>query len=190
MKRISSLAVIVGLIATEASIAAVPTLATTFNTNVQTFNMTSSQKAKIERAEEKIRSVIASEEFRTRILNHKYNGKKQFKDNAGLTNSQIYQRILEGSEKLAPGKDNEMDLKIKVYYENSTTVGYTTPSSSYINMNSKFLNKYTANEVSRNMIHEWLHKLNFKHAVSYSTSRDYSVPYAVGRIMEQLATKY
>jgi hypothetical protein len=170
--------------------AAVPNLALTWDTNVTTIGMTSSQEAKIQGAERKMQAVIASDAFRTKILNHTYGGRKTFVNNNGLTNSQIYIKMLEGAEKLKPAKNNTMDLTIKTYYENSSTVGYTMTGSSTINMNTKFLNSYTSNNVSRNMIHEWLHKIGFGHAVSYSTSRDYSVPYAVGRIMEQLAANY
>lgn len=190
MKRFSTLAIAMAVVASKTSMAVVPTLALTFDTNVQTYNMSSSQEAKIQKAEVHIRDVIGSEEFRSRVLNHTYNGKKQFNYNNGLTNAQIYQKILEASEMLSPGKDNELDLKIKVYYENSSTVGYTTPSSSYINMNTKFLNSYTSREVARNMIHEWLHKIGFKHQTLYSKSRDYTVPYAIGRIMQELSAKY
>ncbi len=188
-KTIYSLMVLVSIIA-NSSYAAVPNLALTFDTNVITYSMTSSQEAKIQSAEYKIMKVIESEAFRTKVLNHTYGGVKKFVDNGGLTNSQIYTKILEGMENYKQSKNNTMDLNIKVYYENSSTVGYTTTTSSYINMNTKFLNTYTSTQVTRNMIHEWLHKLGFKHAVSYSTSRDYSVPYAVGKIMETLAANY
>lgn len=190
MKKIFTSVFALSLMATTQSSFAVPTLAVTWDTNVLTYGMSSSQEDKIDRAEEKIRSVIASEEFRTKILNHSYGGVKKFVDSGGLSNSQIYTKILEGAEKLSPTKDNEMDLKIKIYYENSNTVGYTSTTSSYINMNTKFLNQYTSTQVTRNMVHEWLHKLGFKHAVNYSTSRNYSVPYGVGSIVEALAAKY
>lgn len=169
---------------------AVPTLALTFDTNVKTYSMTSSQEAKIQKAEYKIRKVIGSETFRSKVLNFTYNGKKQFNNNGGYTNAQIYQMILDGMENYLKSKNNAMDLNIKVYYQNSSTVGYTTTTSSYINMNTKFLNSYTSNQVARNMTHEWLHKLGFTHATYYSTSRNYSVPYAIGTIMEQLAANY
>lgn len=169
---------------------AVPTRALTFDTNVTTFDTTSSQEAKIQKAEYKIRKVIGSESFRTQILNHTYNGKKQFNDNGGFTNSQIYTMILDGMENYLKSKNNAMDLNIKVYYKNTSTVGYTTTTSKYINMNTKYLDTYTSNQVARNMTHEWLHKLGFTHAKFYSRSRDYSVPYAVGKIMETLAAKY
>jgi hypothetical protein len=175
---------------TFSSYAQVPKLALTFSSDIETFDTTSSQESKIRLAEDKIRSVIASEEFRTRVLNHTYNGVKTFVDNGGLSNLQIYNKILEGAEKLLPTRDNEMDLKIKTYYQNSSTVGYTYSNSSYIYMNTKYLNQYTSNQVSRNMIHEWLHKLGFRHSSYYSYSRNFSVPYGIGRIMGELATKY
>lgn len=189
-KKFLSLMAVSITVVSAPSYAAVPNLALTFDTNVATYNMTSSQEAKIQKAEYKIRKVIASEAFRTRILNFTYNGAKKFNNNNGLTNAQIYQKILDGSENFKTSKNNAMDLNIKVYYQNSSTVGYTTPSSSYINMNTKFFNTYTANQVTRNMTHEWLHKLGFDHATFYSSSRDYSVPYAIGKIMEELAAKY
>lgn len=191
VRRLSLMAIAYALFAfSQAANAAVPTQALTFDTNVRTYDMSSSQEAKIQKAEYKIRKVIGSESFRTKVLNFTYNGKKQFNNNGGLTNAQIYSKILNGMESYLKSNNNAMDLNIKVYYENTSTVGYTTPSSSYINMNQKFFNTYTSNQVARNMMHEWLHKLGFEHAVMYSPSRDYSVPYALGKIMEQLAANY
>jgi hypothetical protein len=185
-----SFALVLAAASFQSTFAAVPTLALTFDTNVTTTGTTSSQEAKIQTAEEKLRSVVASEAFRTAVLNHTYNGKKQFLNNNGLTNQQIYNKILEGAETLQPSKNNTMDLNVKLYYENSTTVGYTMTNSKTINMNTKFFNKYSASEVAHNMMHEWAHKLGFGHAVNYSTSRNYSVPYALGTIMNKLAVKY
>lgn len=189
-KAFLSLAMVISLFTTLKGHAAVPTLAMTFDTNVTPSGTTSSQEAKIQAAERKIRDVIGSEEFRTAVLNHTYNGKKTFIDNGGLTNGQIYQKILEAAEKLQPSRNNTMDMGVKLYYENSATVGYTMTNSKMINMNTKYFNKYTSSGVSHNMMHEWLHKLGFKHAVSYSTSRNYSVPYAIGNLMGKLAVKY
>ena len=57
------------IIASQAAHAVVPTLALTFDTDVVTYSMTSTQEAKIQKAEYKIRKVIASETFRSKILN-------------------------------------------------------------------------------------------------------------------------
>lgn len=161
-----------------------------FETNVKFVNATSTQLKKFRKALEIIKLVIATDEFRSKILNHKYGGKKTFVDNGGYSNSTIYQKILDGSETLQPSKDNEMDMEIELYYENNSTVGYTYPSSKRVWVNTKFFNQYTAAGVARNLMHEWLHKLGFKHAVSYSSSRDYSVPYAIGDLVAEIGKDF
>lgn len=174
----------------QAVSAAVPTQALTFSTNVTINKATSASRAtKIETAAELLKDVISTDEFRNQVLNFTYNGKKQFNNNDGYTNAEIYQIILNGAEELNKIKDNEMDLPIVTYYESSSTVGYTSSDVNQIYMNTKFLDQYSAAEASGNMMHEWLHKLGFDHAFYYSSSRDYSVPYAIGYIMESLAKK-
>ena len=189
-KSFLSTVLITGLMSAQTVFATVPTLAMTFDTNVTPIGTTSSQEAKIQAAEMKIKDVVGSEEFRSAVLNHTYGGKKTFVDNKGLTNAQIYQKILDGAETLQPKKNNAIDMSVKLYYQNSIVVGYTTTGSKTINMNTKYFNTYTSSGVSHNMMHEWLHKLGFTHAASYSVSRNYSVPYAIGNIMGKLAVKY
>lgn len=175
--------------ATNFSQASVPTLAETFTTNILVDGGTSSQRSKIDSAETKIRNIVRTQEFKDRVINFTYNGVKRFVDNGGLTNTQIYYKILNAAELAAPTLDNEMDLKVRTYYQNSSTVGYTSNGLT-IYFNTKFLNGYTIAEAAKTLTHEWLHKIGFRHAVYYSTSRDYSVPYGIGRIMKELALKY
>lgn len=168
-----------------------PNEATTFSTNVTMINFSSSQAAKLEKAIEIVKLVVASEEFRNRVVNHMYNGKKTYVDNDGFTNEQIYQMILDGAETLQPAKNNQMDLEVEIYTNNLTsTVGYTYPNSKRIWMNTKYFNQYNATGVANNLFHEWLHKLGFGHASSYSVSRDYSVPYAIGDMIEELGKQH
>ena len=188
-KRFPLLAMTLSLSWLTPSMATVPTLAETFATNVFMYNGTSSQRAKIDLAEQKLREVIQSEEFKNRVINFTYNGTKKFVDNNGLTNTQIYYKILNAAEKLLPVIDNELDLNIKTYYTSSSTVGYTSSNINYINFNTKYLNSYSLSETAKTMMHEWLHKLGFGHAYYYSTSRNYSVPYGIGKIMSDLAAK-
>ncbi len=179
------------LLFTQATQASVPTSAHTFGFNVDTLNATKTQDTKIDKAIDLMRKVIASESFRTRILNHTYNGKKTFVDNGGLTNLQIYTKILAGAEKLNGIKNNAMDIDIELYTNNFTsTIGYTYPNIAKIYMNTKYFNKFTPVSVTDNMMHEWLHKLGFNHSSGYTSYRKYSVPYAVGYLMKELAAKY
>ena len=168
--------------------ASVPTAAHTFDTNVKVYNMTPAQEKKIRQAEGKIKDVVSSEAFRTAILNHTYAGKKQFVDTK-LTNAQVYAKILQAAEIKYTSKNNRMDMGVKLYYENSNTVGFTTKAITYINCNTKYFNTFSPSQVAGNMTHEWLHKLGFEHAVNYSKPRDYSVPYAIGALMRKLASR-
>jgi hypothetical protein len=179
---------LVPLCATTISFANGPAGAETFATNVKIVNASTSQKQKLLDAQAHVRRVVASDEFRDSVLNHTYSGKKTFNYNNGMTNEEIYEAILDGAEALSPSKNNAMDLEVELYYNRWTsTVGYTYETTKRIFQNTKFFNSYTSEEVAGNLFHEWLHKLGFDHQSSYSTSRDYTVPYALGYLMEKLA---
>lgn len=168
----------------------IPTEAMIFEVNAKLTNFDSADEEKVQKAFEIIKKVVGTREFRNRVLNFEYKGKKEFVDNEGKTNEQIYQMLIDGKEELRPELDNEMDLELQLYYASNSTVGYTYPSGLKIYMNTKFFDSYTPAEVARNVFHEWTHKLGFGHASSYSTSRDYSVPYGLGDIIEQLGKQY
>lgn len=159
-----------------------------FKTKIKMISFYTDEKEKILKAAELIQQVIASEEFKEEILDHEFNGKKAFADNRGLSNRQIYQRIMNASEKLTPGKDHEMDLTLVAYLdEDAVTVGYTYPNTHKIWMNRKYFGRQNAAEVTTNMVHEWLHKLGFDHDSSPTPERRFSVPYSVGYIVRRLA---
>lgn len=173
---------------TSTGYSSLPNEAYTFGFNVNLINMSSSNEAKLQKSMDLVARVIATKAFRDGILNHTYNGVKTFVDNGGYSNAQIYKKILDAAEKLFPAKNNKMDMEIELYTDTSSnTVGYTNPSTVRIWMNTKYFNNYTATGATANLTHEWLHKVGFGHAVSYSTSRDYSVPYAIGRLMSKIA---
>lgn len=169
----------------------VPEAAQTFETSgVDLMSMSAKQEAKMKKALEVIRLVIATEEFRKKVLNHKFLGKKTFVDNGGLTNAEIYQKILEGAEKFKLSKNNTMDMGVEMYSDSSNTVGYTYPSATQIWVNTKYFNAYTAAGVAHNLMHEWLHKLGFKHSATANASRPFSVPYAIGYIMMDIGKDF
>lgn len=165
----------------------VPSEAHLFNANVSLTNFSESQEDKVLRAIEMIKKVMKTKDFKERVYNFTYNGKRQFVDNKGLTNEQIYQILIDGAETLIPEVDNEMDLDLELYTSNFTsTVGYTYPNVLRIWMNTKYFNSYSVAQVAGNVFHEWTHKLGFDHASSYSKSRDSSVPYGLGYLMVEL----
>lgn len=167
-----------------------PNEASTFEVNLSLVNFSSEQEEKIERAIEIIKLVVATEEFRDRVLGHTYNGSKTFVDNGGYSNAQIYKIILDAAERLQPTKNNSLDAEIELYTASTNVVGYTYPNTTRIWMNTKYFNSYTPAGVAHNLFHEWMHKLGFNHASTWSTSRDYSVPYALGSIVNSIGKKF
>src|SRR5690606_20888567 len=102
-----------------------PTQAQTFEIHSSVSGFSKTEEAKIHKAFELIKKVVASDEFKKRILNKRHNGKKKFFNNNGLSNAQIYNKFLEGSEVLSPGKNNAMDLDIRAYRTDALVIGYT-----------------------------------------------------------------
>jgi hypothetical protein len=147
---------------------------------IKLVNFLHQDELKIHRAVALIKKVVASQEFKERILNHSYRGKKVFVDNKGLSNEQIYHTIMNGV----------IDVELELYHQSNSTIGFTYPDTNRIWMNKKYFEKYTPLQVADNLTHEWLHKLGFEHEATYSQNRNYSVPYAVGYLMEELAAKY
>ena len=168
----------------------VPNEALTFETNLELSNFNYEEMEKALAAADLIRQVVASPEFRDEIINHTVDGVRTFVDNQGLTNGEIYQIILEGSEKLNPGRNNSLDVKLRLYYEENNIIGYTYSNSEYIWLNRNYFSWYTPAQVSGNLFHEWLHKLGFMHSYEYTETRKNSVPYAIGYIMGRLARNH
>lgn len=154
------------------------------NANLRDF--TPEQEAKMREALRRLKLVINSVEFKKRVLNHEYQGQKTFYDNGGLTNQEIYDKIMLGSEELNPGDNETIDIDITLYFANNSTVGYTYPNVNKIWVNNKFFAGFSLGKVAANVTHEWTHKLGFGHDFNRTTRRNYSVPYGVGTIIQQL----
>ena len=165
-------------------------LALSFDTNITQVDFTNEQAEKYNKAIEIVKLVVATEKFRNDVVNFTYNGQKAFIDNKGRTNEQIYQSILDAAETLKPIKNNIMDLEVQLYYAATNVVGYTNSGTTRIWVNTKYFNTFLENSVAGNLFHEWLHKLGYTHAVSATTTRPYSVPYAVGYIMGNIGKSF
>lgn len=160
-----------------------------FDVRTNLIGFTPGQENKIRSASGLIRKIVRSKEFKDRVLTHTWKGKKQFAENGGLSNTEIYQKILEGQEKMTSfGVNHTMDLEVELYTDyDSITIGYTYPSIVRIYMNRKYFNKFRPYQVADNMTHEWLHKIGFVHPLKATPERPYSVPYAVGYIVKGIA---
>ena len=64
------------------------------------------------------------------------------------------------------------------------------PDTSVITSNRRFFDNFTPAEIAGNLAHEWMHKIGFDHDFNSTSRRPYSVPYAVGDLVESLAEQY
>lgn len=166
------------------------TFSQSWDHHITKINMDAAQERKLLAAAELIKKVITSEDFKERVLNYAHNGINAFVDNKGLSNSQIYQIIMDGAETLLPEKNHRMDVEVELFHEKNITIGYTYPNTRRIWMNTKYFNQYTPLQVADNLMHEWIHKLGFDHEVKWNKHREHSVPYAIGYIVKDLCKKY
>ena len=155
-------------------------------------NFTDADKAKVYRAKDILEVIMNSKDFRDRILNFTWKGEKQFNNNNGLTNKEVYRLLMTGEEVLMPASAGIMNFDLTLYRSKnpwSKVKGYTLPDTMRIWMNKKFFRKssWTAIDVAGNMAHEWVHKMGFSHDYRHNVDRPYSVPYAVGYIVTDLA---
>jgi hypothetical protein len=139
-----------------------------------------------------LEKVVNSTEFKSRILDHKYNGRPQFADNAGLTNAQILERIMSGVEVKEPEADSEIDLRVAVINPSlwqrfrRSVVGYTDPKNGVIHTYRTFYHDMNPHELAAHYMHEFMHCNGFHHDYYATPERPYSVPYAVGSIVSEL----
>ncbi len=169
----------------------VPAEAQTFDVKATMINFTREQEDKVLEAIDLIKRVVSSDEFKDGVINNTYRGRRTFADNDGLSNEEIYQKILHGAETLSSsGRNNTMDLELELYYESANTIGYTFPNIVRIFMNRKYFNKFKPYQVADNLFHEWLHKLGFKHDVQSTNRRRHSIPYTIGYLVKKLAKRY
>jgi len=153
----------------------------------------SADKDKLAAAVEVLGRVLNGEEFRERVINYMFEGKRQFSSNDGVTNEEVFQRIMMGRETYTNEDDQQVDLSLQLYkppfWKKWSVVGYTYPDTPTIYMNRNYYNTFAPNQVAANLAHEWCHKIGFGHDFNRTARRPYSVPYAVGDIVEELGAR-
>lgn len=152
----------------------------------------STDEERIDKALLLIEEVVNSEEFRSELLSMKYKiGKKEYAgfSQTQLTPQKVLESIEEAVENFPGGKKNEIDLFLDMYYQRSSTIGYTSPSDKFIHMNRYFHSRYTSVETAGNIFHEWLHKIGHGHTKNNNAERPHSVPYKLGNLVARLSAE-
>lgn len=135
-----------------------------------------------------LEEVVNTEEFKDRVINFKNSkGERQYASNKGLSNEQIYAIFMEGRETLQQNTPGEMNFYLKLYNKSwSRVIGYTSGNTNVININWKYFKNFAPAQVASNLAHEWTHKIAFDHK---SAKEHDSAPYAIGYIVEDMASK-
>lgn len=151
-----------------------------------------SARTKLDQALSLLTKVLNSEEFKESVTEFTYLGKPQFVQ-AGMSNEAVYQALLNASENFKPGIDHIADFDLRLYtppwYKKWSVVGYTYPNGSTIHMNRYYFDSFEVWEIAANLVHEWCHKLGFAHDYKRTKRRPFSVPYAIGDIVEDLGER-
>lgn len=151
-----------------------------------------SQREKVKAAAAIVERVLNSAEFRERVLNFRYNGQNKFVS-TDLTPAEVYAKIQAAQEYFIQSADGVAQMCLNLYtppfYKKWSVVGYTYPNDPHVYMNSYYFNSYAPKDVAANMTHEWLHKIGFDHDFNANAARPYSVPYALGSLVAELADR-
>ena len=124
--------------------------------------------------------VVNSFEFKLAVLN------TPLERTNGLTNREVYNKIMSGQDKYGES-DNDLDIKITMYYSSKRVIGYTYKGGLRSFINRRYFRIYGLDKIVENLIHEAMHNIGFTHKKrKYSLD---SVPYAVGRIAGNLTRR-
>lgn len=121
-------------------------------------------------------TILNSKAFKVWMLDYNF-GRKH-----GKTNKEIYTMLLTGKD-LFGIRDDDVDLHLHIYSNyKSKYRGFTFSNRIDIYLNRK----YFVDEVIAGVIcHEYFHNMGFTHSRYWTPWRKYTVPYAVGHIVER-----
>lgn len=130
--------------------------------------------------------VVNSSIFRDRVLKlspaQKVGERSKWKD---ASNMEIYKRLMRGAERFKDDEDNVMDIYVDDYYTFKRVIGYTTLTSKYIYVNTKYFDGRSNKLVGSNLLHEYGHHVGFSHDFWATEERPNSLCYQLNRIYEE-----
>lgn len=150
-------------------------------------------REKLAQAKSVLETVMNSPQFKKRVLGFTFKGERRFNENNGMSNKEIFEHLMTGAEDLMPEHDQTMNFDLTLYRSLnpwSKVKGYTEPDSMRIYLNKKYYRRvsWTIIDVAANLAHEWVHKMGFGHEYYDNEERPFTVPYGIGRIVEETAT--
>lgn len=151
------------------------------------------QKELMANAINKFEQVMNTEALKQEIINFSCSLGDRFENNAGMTNQQVYEKIMTAAEEYKPDQDYTANLhlvlvrKRKPWFTRYPAIGYGRPGQAKIYTYTWWFNQAKDYEYAGHIAHEWAHKIGFDHSFKPTKTRRFSVPYALGDIVEKLA---
>ena len=142
--------------------------------------------------------VFNSPEFERRIRGfswqydgaHHHDFKNPYVDGSYCSKGDLVELIRSGADQYNPEKDEDIDIRVTYYYKRwSSAIGYTYPTTYATWINGKYFNQFAPSSIAGNIGHEYCHNLGFSHSFSNNPTRRYTVPYAVGYIVKDIASE-
>lgn len=131
-----------------------------------------------------VEETINSAEFKRKVANPKH--PFTYLKNTDLKYPiDIYEHFMSGSDKFDTDRDGVMLVDVTLYLKKyARVIGYTYPSTYKTWFNTKYM---TLDFLVGNLVHEYMHNLNYTHPFRRTATRKYSVPYQYGYIAGQIA---
>lgn len=149
------------------------------------------ERQKLDRAMVKLGEVLSSREFKDAVLGHTFAGKPGFASDERPP-AEIYAVIRAAKERYTSSADGEVDVNLELRslsWFHRGVVGYTSEGSDTITTNRRHFAGFDEAELAGHLGHEWLHTLGFEHDFKATARRPFSVPYALGDLIEALAAR-
>ncbi|MEO5891962.1 MAG: hypothetical protein ABIQ31_17070 [Ferruginibacter sp.] len=166
-----------------------------FSVKIQSLaGFNSTQEQFVKRAMHKFEAVMNTSLLKERILMFDTITGHGFEDNSGLTNREIYEKLMAGSETYNPEKKFQADLFLILeenhspFFSLNPAIGFGLPGSKEITTYTWWFDKASEARYAGHIAHEWSHKVGFDHSFEPTSVRQFSVPYAFGNIIEELTT--
>lgn len=154
---------------------------------------------KLQRTFRLIEETINGEAFESAVLNFKsfqfvkyqcmFSIKTKTIPLKEYTNKELYEVLMGGHHKV--GDDTFMDLKLELADGGGGSAIGVTNNNNVITTYRKAFDRLNEAELAAHLVHEWTHTMGFEHSYSNKcdSKRDcYSVPYAIGNIVEIILT--
>jgi hypothetical protein len=163
---------------------------------IKTQNFSEIQIQKINNAVRKMEKVLNSKVFRYQVLAFTTQGKigfsykkNWFSSFEKYNNDHVYHFIMNPNKEKAEDETATIELYLSLDSVGaSKTKEKGLPEEDWVYTNLLFFESAAESQLAGHFAHEWCHKLGFSHARYkwQDPNREYSVPYAIGNLVETL----